>query len=73
MASRENTAVLDKQNLINRKEGICCMKYSEKTFRQGRNKKQQNRKAEHLTSQDIKYLMGAYNKRGNGKMVHVIK
>ncbi|WP_242249322.1 hypothetical protein [Bacillus cereus group sp. BfR-BA-01328] len=49
------------------------MKYSEKTFRQGRNKKQQNRKAEHLTSQDIKYLMGAYNKRGNGKMVHVIK
>ncbi|EJP81264.1 hypothetical protein [Bacillus cereus] len=49
------------------------MKYSEKTFRQGRKKKQQNRKTERLTSHDIKYLMGAYNKRCNGKMVHVIK
>lgn len=49
------------------------MQYNKKTFSPSRKKKQQNRKAEHLTSQDIKYLMGAYNKRGNGKMVHVIK
>ncbi|HDR5274830.1 hypothetical protein [Bacillus thuringiensis] len=38
-----------------------------------RKKKKQSKKREHLTLHDIKYLMGSYNPRCNGKTFNVIK
>ncbi|MGG1340130.1 hypothetical protein ABE244_06030 [Bacillus toyonensis] len=38
-----------------------------------RKKKKPSKKREHLTLRDIKYLMGAYNPRCNGKTFNVIK